>query len=167
MNEIYGIQLQNKKFKKQVAPLLRNYGYKFSTGMMTDVYALAQIGVSVSVANISCGYYNPHSDDEIVMFEDVENCLNLCRAIFDTLEDTYAVQRKKVSHTIPKYNYSRYTYDYNDFETGWGASTEVKDTSTSDIEICEGCNEWRYMRDIKYVDKYSTYMCKDCVEVYS
>ena len=167
VNEIYGTQLQNKKFKKQVAPLLRNHGYNFSSGMLTDVYALTQIGVSVSVANISCGYFNPHCDDEIVMFEDVDNCLDLCRAIFDNLEDTYPVQRQKAYKSLSKYNYNRYSYDYDDFETGWGATTPVKDTSTTDIEICEGCNEWRLTKDIEYVYKYSTYMCKDCVDIYS
>ncbi len=106
-------------------------------------------------------------DDEIVMFEDVDNCLDLCRAIFDTLEDTYPVQRQKAYKSLSKYNYNRYSYDYDDFETGWGATTPVKDTSTTDIEICEGCNEWRLTKDIEYVYKYSTYMCKDCVEVYS
>ena len=166
VNEIYGTQLQNKKFKKQVAPLLRNHGYNFSSGMLTDVYALTQIGVSVSVANISCGYYNPHCNDEIVMFEDVDNCLDLCRAIFDNLEDIYPVQRQKAYKSLSKYNYNRYSYDYDDFETGWGASVTSKEVTSSQVEICEGCSEWKHLTDIKYVDKYSSYMCKDCVEIY-
>ncbi len=160
VSEIYGTQLQNKKFKKQVSPLLRNHGYKFSSGMLTDVYALTQIGVSVSVANISCGYYNPHMDDEIVVFEDVENCVELCRAIFDTMQETYPVQRHKSYKKSSGYQYSKYSYQWDDIDTGWSVG------DYKSMEICEGCNEWKYLKDIKYVDRYSTYMCKDCVEVY-
>lgn len=163
VNEIYGTQLQNKKFKKMVAPLLREYGYKTSSGMLTDVYALTQIGLSVSVANISCGYYNPHCDDEIVVFEDVENCLNLCRAIFDTMCETYPVQRHKTYKKSSSYGYSRYSYEWDDIDTGWGVEKDYQ----SSIEMCEGCNEWKHLKDIKYVDRYSTYMCKECIEVYT
>lgn len=81
ITEIDGIPLSSKKFQKSIYGLLRNYGYSFCKGLMTDVMALKQIGVTCSVANISCGYYNPHTFCEFVNTVDVENCLSLVISI--------------------------------------------------------------------------------------
>jgi len=95
-----------------------------------------------------------------IVFEDVDNCVELCRAIFNNMQETYPVQRHKSYKKSSKYQYRNYSYQWDDIDTGWSA------TDYKSMEICEGCNEWKYLKDIKYVDRYSTYMCKDCVEVY-
>lgn len=51
-----------------------SWGYRESGGMMTDVEALAEAGVSVSCINLSCGYYNPHTDCEFTHKPDLEKC---------------------------------------------------------------------------------------------
>lgn len=51
-----------------------SWGYSESGGMMTDVEALAEAGVSVSCINLSCGYYNPHTDCEFTHKPDLEKC---------------------------------------------------------------------------------------------
>ncbi len=163
VNNIYNVKLQNNKFTKKVAPLLKKHGYKFSTGMMTDVYALTQIGVAVSVANISCGYYNPHSDDEIVVFKDVENCLNLCRSIFDTMTDVYFVQRDTYSKPV---SHSSYSYNWEDVESGWDSAPPVHDYQ-SNYEMCTGCNEWKKVHELKFARRYDSYLCTDCIETYA
>ena len=50
------------------------YGYAVSTGLMTDVEALRCNGVTVSCINMSCGYYEPHTDHEFTVVEDVKKC---------------------------------------------------------------------------------------------
>lgn len=49
-----------------------SYGYVVSTGFMTDVEALRRNGVTVSCINMSCGYYEPHTDHEFTVIEDVQ-----------------------------------------------------------------------------------------------
>lgn len=51
-----------------------SWGYHESGGMMTDVEALAEAGVSVSCINLSCGYYDPHTDCEFTHKPDLEKC---------------------------------------------------------------------------------------------
>ena len=76
VNSISG-KLYSKAFKKAVAPVLKEYGYKETSGAITDVGQLAENGIGVCVANMSCGYYEPHSDEEIVEFDAANKCLNM------------------------------------------------------------------------------------------
>lgn len=59
-----------------------SYGYAVSTGLMTDVEALRRNGVAVSCINMSCGYYEPHTDHEFAVIEDVQKCYSfVCHLI--------------------------------------------------------------------------------------
>ena len=58
VNSISG-KLYSKAFKKAVEPIITDYGYKESSGSITDVGQLAENGIGVCVANMSCGYYEP------------------------------------------------------------------------------------------------------------
>lgn len=80
-----GTQLGSKKFRKEISKVLKNHGYKFAYGMMTDVMTLKEAGLPVSAANIACGYYNPHTDHEYVSVKDVAACRALVFDIFSTL----------------------------------------------------------------------------------
>ena len=51
------------------------YGYAPTDGMMTDVLELKEKGLAVSCINMSCGYYEPHSDREFTDKNDLLNCL--------------------------------------------------------------------------------------------
>ncbi len=172
VNNIYGTQLQSKKFKKAVKPFLKHYGYDPTSGMLTDVYALKQQGLNISVANMSCGYYNPHSDDETIVFADVANCFSMCYDICTHMTDVY-------EHTTPvvtrSYNYYGYgygvgsKYDYS----GWGdwddwdkPSTTTKKKMDSDFydkyEMCECCQEWTEVANIELNKDYDAMVCNKC-----
>jgi len=79
------IELFGQDFENKVAPLLGKYGYSFAEGYITDVVRLKELGLPLAVANIACGYYQPHSDREYVNINDVEQCLNLVYDIIDLL----------------------------------------------------------------------------------
>lgn len=57
--------------------------------MMTDVEALKERGLAVSAVNISCGYYNPHTDEEITVKRDLEKCWHLVQHIIEDCTETY------------------------------------------------------------------------------
>lgn len=84
-----GIDLSSVDFQYDIEPIIQSYGYEFEYGMMTDVMALREIGVSCSMANVSCGYYNPHCPDEYVVVEEVEHTLEMFKEIIGKLEGNY------------------------------------------------------------------------------
>lgn len=72
VTEYSGIKLINDDFEAKLKPLLKKYHRKQASGLTTDVISLAMDEkVSVSVANISCGYYNPHTSQEYISIKDV------------------------------------------------------------------------------------------------
>lgn len=144
-------QLYSDDFAQAVAPVIKQYGYQESRGAITDVGQLAQNGIGVSVANMSCGYYNPHSDTEVVVFTDADNCLSMCMHIFTALGN------KKFAHKYDTQN------DYSSFD--YGLDYAYNNNYTSEIVVdkdnnimCYYCNnkelqDSQYGQDFLYCDK--------------
>jgi hypothetical protein len=84
VNSISG-QLYSDSFLEAILPIITKYGYAETSGAITDVGQLAENGIGISVANMSCGYYAPHSDSEIVEFLDANNCLDMIINIVNDL----------------------------------------------------------------------------------
>jgi hypothetical protein len=66
-----------------------SFGYKKTSGMMTDVLELTERGIGVACINMSCGYYNPHTDEEFTVISDLLNALDLVEHIITTCTDVY------------------------------------------------------------------------------
>lgn len=79
--------LCSEKFIQDIT--LEKWGYKEETGLMTDVETLKEKGLFVSAINISCGYYNPHTDEEITVKRDLEKCWSLVQHIIEDCTETY------------------------------------------------------------------------------
>lgn len=65
------------------------FGYKEEPGMMTDVLELKERALGVSCINLSCGYYEPHSDEEFTVKKDLLNCLRLVEHIIENCQSVY------------------------------------------------------------------------------
>lgn len=99
------------------------FGYKEENGMLTDVLTLKENGLSVSCVNISCGYYEPHTNVEFTNIPDLLNCLDFVEHIIETCVDVYPHE----------YAYSSKYYDkyYKDYE--WeDVPSESVSNATSD-----------------------------------
>lgn len=105
--EIFGNILFDKKFSDAISDLLSRYGKKETrNGGMTDVYQLTENGLDVCVANLSCGYYRPHCDDEIIYKQEVFDTRDLVYEIIQELSG-----RKWINSLYrPAYKYDRYEY---------------------------------------------------------
>lgn len=57
--------------------------------MMTDIQVLKENGLAVSCINLSCGYYEPHTDHEFTVKKDLLNCLRLVEHIIENCTSTY------------------------------------------------------------------------------
>ncbi|MDA6986939.1 hypothetical protein OSM86_23565, partial [Escherichia coli] len=50
---------------------------------MTDVLTLKENGLEVRCANVSCGYYNAHTDEEITVRKDLQKCLDFVEHLIE------------------------------------------------------------------------------------
>lgn len=144
-----GAQLSNKDFQNDISHILKRYGYACTTGMMTDVMALKEAGVLCAMANMSCGYYNPHQNNEFVNILDVINCLNMVNEIITTLQRPYVCKYNK---PIYKTTYKQ-TYNWKD----WSID-KFDDLDKNDM-YCDCCDEWA---PLEWVPEYNNEMCYKC-----
>ena len=100
-------QLCSPEFVKAIQPEL--FGYKEESGLITDVGELKERGLKVSAINLSCGYYEPHTDREFVIKSEVINCLAFVEHIISTCTDVYPHEDKD-DYYFP----SRYGYGWDD-----------------------------------------------------
>ena len=108
----------------KAAMKISQFGYKPTSGLSTDVETLKSRGLAVCCANISCGYYNPHTIDEYTDFSELENCLEMCEYAFRHITDVMK-HRHVPKYDLPNYsNHGRYgfnsymrDYDFDDDST--------------------------------------------------
>lgn len=81
--------LGSAEFQTAVAPFLISFGYAPVHGAMSDVMALRDGGVGVSCANMSAGYHAPHTPNEWIDVEQLENCVNMIVAICESITRTF------------------------------------------------------------------------------
>lgn len=115
-----------------------SFGYKKTSGLMTDVLELTERGVGVACINMSCGYYNPHSDEEFTVISDLLNALDLVEHIITTCTDVYT---HKATYSYGGYNGKWSNYYGRGY--GYGA----------DDDYCSGDFDWS---DYERVEKDGT-----------
>ena len=65
------------------------FGYQETDGMMTDILTLKENGLGISCINLSCGYYEAHTDREFTVKKDLLNCLKLAGHIIENCTGVY------------------------------------------------------------------------------
>jgi di/tripeptidase len=113
VNNIFGCQLYGDDFSSGIADTLHKYGKKETSGGLTDVYQLVQNGLNVAVANMSCGYYDPHSDNEYVSITDINNTLDMVLEIFEQMSGTVWTTEDKDRY-LTGHSLRSYQWSYND-----------------------------------------------------
>jgi hypothetical protein len=118
ISSFWGEKTASKHFKKTIAQVLQQYEYSASIGLITDSLKLAERKVGISCCNISCGYYNPHCNDESVVIKDVFKALNLTADLIAVLGD------EVYSHAYTTKTYT--TYTNNKDWSKWGQCAKCK-----------------------------------------
>ena len=93
INRIYGESLCSSQFLKDAS--LKEHGYKEENGMQTDVRTLRDRGLEISCANISCGYYYPHTPHEMTNIEDLKKCRKLVEHIIENCRKVYTYKEER------------------------------------------------------------------------
>lgn len=65
------------------------YGYKPTSGLLTDVFCLKERGLAVSCINVSIGYTNHHHDSEVTVKADLERGIDFIAHVIETCTDVY------------------------------------------------------------------------------
>ena len=112
INNINGNDISSQDFQNDISSIISRYKYTFTKGATTDVGKLTSLGVGISCANMSCGYYNPHQPEEIIVVDDVLDCKDMVYEILYSID-------KKYPHTPPpKPVYSGRDYYGNPYNHG-------------------------------------------------
>ena len=117
---------------------MENFGYSEAHGMMTDVLELSERGLGLSCINLSCGYYEPHSDDEFTVKVDLWNCLDLVKTIISNC-GTEVFRHNYTS------KYSGYTYN-SAYGYGYGSKAttgDAYDQAELDAKFGYGWEDYR------------------------
>ncbi len=160
VSSIYSTKLYDSDFSSAVAPYLKEFDRVEADGGLTDVYQLAQNGLEVAVANMSCGYYEPHTELEYIKISEVFRTLDFVQALVDDLGGTrFTISTKDREVLAGGYSgygrYSRYG--------GWDSFyDEPKDTKTDTKElVCTCCGTYG---EIEYDDSVGMHWCYGCMD---
>lgn len=155
VDEIGGTELYGSNFSKTIGPILKRYEYKETSGGSTDVVSIKE-KVDICVANMSCGYYRPHSADEVVHIDSVINCRDMVSDLIDKLGN------KLWKHKYTK-QYSSYGYSGNYWSTMWGGSNTKRDTKPANTYVSEKKNGiTTYSPAEENDDSLDNYACPHC-----
>ena len=65
------------------------YGYKPTTGLLTDVFCLKERGLAVSAINLSIGYIEHHTNREVTVKADLERGIDFIANVIKNCTDVY------------------------------------------------------------------------------
>lgn len=156
VNEIYMNRLFDDKFSLLISDTLKKYGRKESTGGMTDVQQLVKNGIGVSVANMSCGYYEPHDELEYIVISEVDKTLDMvleiCALAKGSIWDVADSERNTYdygNYNAYSTNHRNYNDNYGDWRDVWDCrggdngmtDADLEDLLGSEYPICPDCQE--------------------------
>lgn len=131
------------------------WGYNVSEGLMTDVEALRSNGVKASCINMSCGYYEPHTDREFTVKEDVCKCYKFVCHLIEDCTEVY-------QYDAPLDSYGGYDW-LNPNYTGWEYD-ECIDVCTELLENTPALSFDEFASLVR--DSYKTLAKKDLKDIY-
>ena len=113
------------------------YGYKPERGSITDVGELTEREVGISCLNLSCGYYEAHSDEEYTVLSELQNCLEFVMHIICECREVYPFEGGGYDGygCYSGYGYGRY---YGGYSGGYYSSlgkSQKKDVNTKVIPM--------------------------------
>jgi tripeptide aminopeptidase len=144
VTSISGTYISSKDFQDEVLELITAYGYKFHPGGITDVGKLTARQVGISCANMSCGYHNPHSTDEIIDVDDVNNTKDMVYGIIGTLNKKYPHKPEPTTYGT-KNTYGKKSFGYYDTYDDWYGGYDYKPSAVKLDAVGSSPNEEYYL----------------------
>jgi len=170
VSSIYSTKLYSDEFSQAVAPYLAQYDRVEADGGLTDVYQLTKNGLEVSVANMSCGYYDPHTDNEYIIISEVFRTADFVQDVIDNLGGTKFTIKTADREVLSQWATSRYHkygggsryfdhYYDDDF-----VDTESNNVSNTDDLVCMSCGTYG---ELEYDETVQMHWCHGCQDYIS
>jgi tripeptide aminopeptidase len=169
VTSIGGTKLSDETFITDIQDILDVYKRTTCSGGITDVGEIAEKN-TVQVANMSCGYYDPHSDNEYIKVSEVESTKDMCFNILHRTKDKrYTIELEdRVSFDYMYGGYRGYNYGtygaYNHMET-IPSETTIKSSQSfyhsDNLKITNSC-PCCDAHDVWYDDYEEQYFCMGC-----
>lgn len=102
----------SKEFINAISPFAKAHGYSEEHGSITDVGELVERYVGISCLNLSCGYYEAHTDHEFTVLSELQNCLELVQEIIENCTDVYPFTYTSLSYGR---GYGRHMPSFRDY----------------------------------------------------
>ena len=152
----------NEEFKQYIALIT---GYKEAWGSFSDISNLSP-AVDVASVNLSCGYYKAHTTQEYVVFEEMENTLEIVKLLLDDLVNA------------DYFDYQGYVSNWFDNDAYWNTTTTNPTTNSTTIYefyfIEKGKEEYDHIQAESYyealgilVEKHPTICANNIVDYYT
>jgi tripeptide aminopeptidase len=142
-NNFYGTD----EFENALLKVGERFKYKTSTGTFSDADFLNDC---ISCANLSVGYYNPHSRNEFVKISDLEKAGNYVNEILDTVKGRFV----KPEYTYGKKKWWDYGFKYE-------SEYACDDYGVLEEEACFICSTYSTSKLI-YLRSLNKRVCKSC-----
>lgn len=150
-----GNDLLTDETQKELQHILDAYEYKFTRTISTDVGFLVG-AIDIQGTNISCGYYNEHTNEEILNINQYENAESFGIALLrQTSGKKYTIEQKK--YVAPVYNSRNYSNAYSTNSTVGKPLNVVKGgkTTNSNTHLFEKEVIDSYKKSPEYVKEIS------------
>ena len=167
----------NPKFQEYICSTIGN---KEAYGSFSDICHLSPESL-VSSFNISCGYYNAHTTDEYVVFEELDECIKKVIKLLETNKEddlNFIYEPYEYKSSLYDYNYgysyygygynkkNKYTYDDDDEMTAqffYKDANGNEDVATIEGKSLEECVGAFMMRnpEMKWSDVYDYYVYRE------
>jgi len=117
------------EFADSINDVMDEYGFKHTEGLITDSIGLWSDGIGISCVNVSCGYYQHHTDDEVIDTNELWNSVMFTYHCIKSLgENEYVSSPKLFTSSEPGFH--NMDFDYTKYIDEW--STD-KDTYLYDV----------------------------------
>lgn len=161
-----GGMIASNEFINDIMPYAEARGYKETTGLLTDVETLSDNGLGVSAINMSCGYYNPHTDEECTDVSELENCLAFAMDIIENCTNVYTFERQ-----APSYSSWGKLWDWGKTKSSNNVVVvhdDYEDEDVSLVDFKDYANPWDALYDFCYQNMHLSeydlwyYVSADC-----
>lgn len=167
------------EFDREISDIYTKYGMESTWGMYTDIDSFLDNDVNVSCINVSVGYYNPHSDSEYVVLEDMFRSAQMIEEMVNKLK-LNKYEHIPVNNINQGYNsYYKgldYGHGYDDFESDYtylGSGCKCSESMSHFDPSCNICNpvDTRFSGEIckcgeELVERVYSFNCEFCQKVY-
>ena len=119
-NDVIDVSGTTRLCNAEFLEIWETLGFKSATGTFTDLNELKEAAPEVNMVNLSCGYYNAHTDNEYLNIEEFEHNVDCIYEMISThpdkiVDDTPPEPKKQTSYGKYGSLYGGgYDYDWDD-----------------------------------------------------